>query len=108
MKEMSTEKLFWVDAVKAICMIGVYLLHSEAHYGTGGISYGYWIEPFYVNAFFFVSGYLFFRKYLKDDLLINFKWGGVLPRNAKCFVPFDNPDSIVLNACLSSQVVFSW
>ena len=76
MKEMSTEKLFWVDAVKAICMIGVYLLHSEAHYGTGGISYGYWIEPFYVNAFFFVSGYLFFRKYLKDDLLINFKWGG--------------------------------
>lgn len=45
-------------------MISVYLLHSEAYYGTGGVSYGFFLQPFYVNAFFFVSGYLMFRKYL--------------------------------------------
>lgn len=56
--------LHWIDAVKAICMISVYLLHSEAYYGTGGISYGFFLQPFYVNAFFFVSGYLMFRKYM--------------------------------------------
>ncbi len=26
----------WLDAVKAICMMGVYLLHSEHFYGAGG------------------------------------------------------------------------
>ena len=58
------KSLHWVDAVKAICMISVYLLHSEAYYGTGGVSYGFFLQPFYVNAFFFVSGYLMFRKYM--------------------------------------------
>ncbi len=48
-------------------MISVYLLHSEAYYGTGGFSYGYLLQPFYVNAFFFISGYLFFRKHLNDQ-----------------------------------------
>lgn len=43
-------------------MISVYLLHSEAYYGVGNISWGHFLKPFYVNAFFFVSGYLFFKK----------------------------------------------
>ena len=54
----------WINAVKAICMIAVYLLHSEAYYGINTISYGQMVQPFYVNAFFFVSGYLFFKKHL--------------------------------------------
>ena len=32
------QRLFWIDNVKAICMIGVYLLHSEAYYGFGDYS----------------------------------------------------------------------
>lgn len=63
-------KLNWVDAIKAICMIAVYLLHSEKYYGTAGVSYGYVVQPFYVNAFFFVSGYLFFRKHLNKKMSI--------------------------------------
>ncbi len=59
--------LHFVDVIKAISMISVYLLHSEAYYGTGGFSYGYLLQPFYVNAFFFISGYLFFRKHLEDS-----------------------------------------
>ena len=46
-------------------MISVYILHSEAYYGINDISYGHFLQPFYVNAFFFVSGYLFFRKQLQ-------------------------------------------
>ncbi len=68
---------FWIDAVKAICMIAVYLLHSEAYYGIGDISYGYVLTPFYVNAFFFVSGYLLFKKYLSPEMLMKYNWGGV-------------------------------
>ena len=65
------QRLFWIDNVKAICMIGVYLLHSEAYYGFGDIQYGMLITPFYVNAFFFVSGYLMFNKYLNVSALGN-------------------------------------
>lgn len=65
----------WIDYIKAICMIGVYILHSEAYYGTGGVSYGYAISPFYVNAFFFVSGYLFFKKHINNQLSMNPKKG---------------------------------
>lgn len=42
----------WINAVKAICMISVYILHSEAYYGIGSTSYGLILQPFYVNAFF--------------------------------------------------------
>ena len=61
----------WIDNVKALCMIGVFLLHSEAYYGYGSVQYGIFLTPFYVNAFFFVSGYLLFRKWLNDSNLIS-------------------------------------
>lgn len=48
-------------------MIGVYLLHAEAYYGFGDVQYGKVFMPFYVNAFFFVSGYLLFCKHLKNN-----------------------------------------
>jgi fucose 4-O-acetylase-like acetyltransferase len=53
------QKLFWIDAVKALCMISVYLVHSEVYYSVEDVHYNYWLTPFYVNAFFFISGYLF-------------------------------------------------
>lgn len=73
-KNSMPNRLFWIDAVKAICMICVYLVHSRVYYGGSGIDYGYIVLPFYVNAFFFVSGYLFFRKYMMDfNILRNYK-----------------------------------
>ncbi|WP_302436667.1 acyltransferase family protein [Bacteroides intestinalis] len=71
------ERKDWIDSVKAICMLGVYLLHSEAYYGTGGVSYGYALTPFYVNAFFFVSGYLFLGKRTGSNMSIFINRGGV-------------------------------
>lgn len=57
----------WINTVRALCMISVYLLHSEFYYGDAGFSYGYALTPFYVNAFFFVSGYLLFGKYMDSS-----------------------------------------
>lgn len=90
-------KLNWVDSIKAVCMIAVYLLHSEMYYGTAGVSYGYTVQPFYVNAFFFVSGYLFFRKYLNLEISTNANLGGVLARFKKRILPLSNSYTSVLN-----------
>lgn len=62
---MNQKELSWINIAKAICMLSVYLIHSEAYYGINHTSYGHLLQPFYVNAFFFISGYLFFRKQLQ-------------------------------------------
>lgn len=45
-------------------MLAVFFVHCESYYGHvyGGLN-GF-IHPWYVNAFFFVSGYLLFWKQL--------------------------------------------
>lgn len=60
-----SKNIIWINLAKAICMMSVYVLHSEVYYGINSISYGHFLQPFYVNAFFFISGYLFFRKQLQ-------------------------------------------
>ena len=62
--DMPDREIKWIDTARALCMMAVYWVHSEIYYGVSGGAYGYVVLPFYVNAFFFVSGYLFFRKYL--------------------------------------------
>ena len=60
---MSTDKeIFWINAVKALCMIGVYIAHAEVYYPPAAFSVRHGIDPFYVTAFFFVNGYLFSMK----------------------------------------------
>ena len=54
--------IFWVNAVKAFCMIGVYIAHAEVYYPRTGVSLSPFINPFYVAAFFFVNGYLYAMK----------------------------------------------
>lgn len=56
----------WINAVKAICMISVYILHSEAYYGIGSTSYGLILQPFYVNAFFFCKWIFILQKTLAN------------------------------------------
>lgn len=62
---MQSKNIKWINTARALCMISVYLLHSEFYYGDAGFSYGYALTPFYVNTFFFISGYLLFKKYMK-------------------------------------------
>lgn len=53
----------WINALKAVCMFLVYINHSEIYYGTYCSLFGYIYRPIFVNAFFFISGYLLFKKF---------------------------------------------
>ncbi len=65
-----TKNIIWINILKAICIIGVYFVHSNQYYGLVTKPINTFIHPFYVNTFFFISGYLFFRKQLSDKFLI--------------------------------------
>ena len=56
------ENFFWINAVRGICIILVFFMHSGSYYGFSFELVERIISPFYVNAFFIISGYLFFRK----------------------------------------------
>lgn len=53
----------WVDTMKAICMVCVYIAHCSTFYWQENRFELLFVTPFYVNGFFFVSGYLLFKKY---------------------------------------------
>lgn len=59
----------WINYLKAICILGVFYVHCNQYYGFVTSTVNNFIHPFYVNAFFFVSGYLLFRKQLSEPLL---------------------------------------
>lgn len=59
----------WINAMKALCMLGVFFVHCELYYGMWLDYINDYIHPLYVNAFFFVSGYLLFRKQLSAPLI---------------------------------------
>lgn len=54
-------ELNWVNVLRAWSMAGVYLWHSEVYCGGDRIL-SVFISPACMAVFFFVSGYLFFRK----------------------------------------------
>lgn len=59
----------WINTLKVCCMILIYLNHSETYcnVSTGKIQNIY--GPLFVSSFFFISGYLFFMKQLKEPLI---------------------------------------
>lgn len=59
----------WINAVRAICIISVFFVHSENYYYYSIGALNNYIYPFYVNAFFFISGYLLFRKQLSPSII---------------------------------------
>lgn len=61
---MGKKDINWVNALKALCIIFVFLRHCGNYYGAGLGWFDRIYLPFYVNAFFFVSGYLLFWKQL--------------------------------------------
>lgn len=58
------KNIVWINTVRAICIILVYFCHSMIRYGLELSIVSKLYAPFFVNAFFFVSGYLLFRKQL--------------------------------------------
>lgn len=58
--------IYWINAVKALCMIFVFWGHSELYYGYYIGIVDKFRLTFNVNAFFFISGYLLFWKQLSS------------------------------------------
>lgn len=66
---MEKKNIVWINYLKAICVIAVFLVHCELYYGFDAGVIDHLVHPFYVNAFFFVSGYLMLRKQLSEPLI---------------------------------------
>ncbi|GEM_PF-525228 len=66
-KKQVNKDILWINYTKAISMILVYLVHSQLYYGYMMDNLNVFIHPFYVNSFFFVSGYLLFKKQLSGN-----------------------------------------
>ena len=66
---MEKKNIVWINYLKAICVIAVFLVHCELYYGYNTGVLDHLVHPFYVNAFFFVSGYLLLRKQLSEPLI---------------------------------------
>lgn len=62
----------WIDTLKTICIICVYIAHCESFYCPNYNIARLIVSPFYVNAFFFINGYLIVRKYFKNDKINNY------------------------------------
>lgn len=58
--------IYWINALKALCMIFVFFGHSELYYGYYIGIIDKFRLTFNVNAFFFISGYLLFWKQLSS------------------------------------------
>ena len=77
-------RIEFIDLAKGICIISVYLLHAECYSGLIWTkSYGFLLQPFYVNAFFFISGFLLFEKCINTDNQYIINRGGVFEKCEK-------------------------
>ena len=63
---MVNRSINWINAVKAVCIIFVFFAHLQSYYQLSFPTVNAFFSPFYVNAFFFVSGYLLFWKQLSS------------------------------------------
>ena len=52
------KEIAWINTGRAICMICVFVLHTESRFGIDTFAYSFFFMPFFLTFFFFVSGYL--------------------------------------------------
>ena len=69
MKTIVNSSINWINILKVLCMVLIYLNHSEFYCGTTVGELRNIYLPFFVPAFYFVSGYLLLMKQLKDPLI---------------------------------------
>lgn len=73
----SISRIVWVDYAKVICLFFVYLAHSSFYSGVNLNHYSIFYHTFYVDAFFILSGYLFFRTPIQAPKVV---WSSVFYR----------------------------
>ncbi|MBE6297052.1 MAG: acyltransferase [Bacteroidales bacterium] len=68
----SKKREAWIDTIKSICIICVYIAHCESFYFPAKDVATFIVTPFYVNTFFFINGYLLFKKQFKNNRIRNY------------------------------------
>lgn len=59
----------WINYLRALCVIAVYWIHCGTYCGYEIPYIPTFVQPIYVNGFFFISGYLLFRKQLSAPVV---------------------------------------
>lgn len=81
-----SKSINWINAVKALCIILVFFRHSENYYGYHLGRMDSLFLPIYVNAFFFVSGYLLFWKQLSEPRILEGRRHFILTGGGKSLI----------------------
>lgn len=63
---MNNKSINWINYVKAFSIIAVFFVHTQNYYGFVMKEINSFVTPWFVNAFFFISGYLLFWKQLSE------------------------------------------
>ena len=66
----NSKNIVWINSLKAICIVAVFFVHCQLYYGCMFNGINRYVYPFYINAFFFVSGYLLFWKQLSEPKIL--------------------------------------
>lgn len=64
---MERKEIGWINTLKAICMVLVYAYHTSVYCGYESLGFRIY-SPFFVTSFFFISGYLVYRK-IQDSIV---------------------------------------
>lgn len=73
------KSIIWINSYKALCIIAVFFVHCQLYYGLRFGQVNDFVHPWYVNAFFFVSGYLLLWKQLSEPRILEDKKAYVKP-----------------------------
>lgn len=83
---MVNRSINWINAIKAVCIIFVFFAHLQSYYQLSFPTVNALFSPFYVNAFFFVSGYLLFWKQLSSPRIDEDKKAYILTGGGKILI----------------------
>lgn len=73
MNSNQQKSITWINTYKALCILAVFFVHCQLYYGYTLDALNVFVHPWYVNAFFFVSGYLLFWKQLSKPRIEEYR-----------------------------------
>ena len=62
--------IVWINTAKGIAMILIIIIHAQMGYGYVLNTFNNFLLPWVVNVFFFLSGYLLYRKQLSEPVVL--------------------------------------
>lgn len=67
--KVKEKNIIWINSAKGIAMILIVFAHAQMGYGYVLRAFNNFLMPWVINVFFFLSGYLLYRKQLSEPLI---------------------------------------